>query len=277
MQSYDKSPDLKILTPKQSLELERALEDGFAVYGHMMPGISHSLAGIVNEPFFGAHATSGGHSDATVPDFVDHLRKEGLSEQEILDEVEMYLDENVSDDAPHWRETNPFNFRVAPLRKFFEDLFFESNGYFERPGPDESELNFRGLVLMFTPFSRTWFEVQIISELDALIEASEAIKKDGLGNGIFMWMIVGSAGKAGRLIENYRWRFSYGADAMRGRVSISSARAGGIARRAALASRTSAVLDAMRTHLDGGKTISNAARLAFNSGFGESVDANRRL
>ncbi|MCB1428505.1 MAG: hypothetical protein KDJ66_05185, partial [Nitratireductor sp.] len=88
---------------------------------------------------------------------------------------------------------------------------------------------------------------------------------------------LSAVGSIGRIVEHYRWRFSYGADAQRGRSTIDAARKGGIERHRTTAKATAEVLNAMKLMIERGATASNAARLAFKAGFGTSAEANRKL
>ncbi|MCV0429810.1 MAG: hypothetical protein K5905_30595, partial [Roseibium sp.] len=75
----------QMLTEAETKELELALQDGFQIHGTMMPGEKYRLDGIVEEPFFGASAGSSSDVLALTPDWLSELRKEGCTEEEVLD------------------------------------------------------------------------------------------------------------------------------------------------------------------------------------------------
>jgi hypothetical protein len=264
------------LSISESAELEAMLGDGFAIYGSWNHS-AVSLEGIVDEPFFGAFASAGTRRLVSPPSFIAEMRAVGSTDAEIAAELEDYVDASVSDDAPHWRETNPFNFNLSALEKFFRarviDHYESDKSDEPLPWLDEPLT----LVGAETPFSKIWFELTICSEFRILdLNLEYAAAKGNLAGHAQGWALA-SAGKIGRLAEHYRWRFSYGADAMRGRTNVQAARSGAEARARELADQTQVVLTAMKTQVAAGKSISRAATIVFRSGLGASPEANRKL
>lgn len=272
------------LSEEETQELEIALEDGFQIYGSMMPGEKYRLDGIVDEPFFGASAGSSSDAPAVVPDFVSKLKSEGLSEEEVLDEFRDFLDCHVSEDAPDWEATNPFGFSFASLEAFFKKQLCAYWGItVEDYDPNLTD----STTGAYLPFSRTWFEVHILAEFAYFdfnfrdfkrLEAQTDISPGATWRRAFsLSQAFASAGKIGRMVEHYRWRFSYGPDALRGRASVLAARMGGQERAKQLSGKSKRVLSAMSAYIERDHSIQNAARLVFKDGIGSSVSANAKL
>lgn len=272
------------LSEEETRELETALEDGFQIHGSMMPGEKYRLDGIVDEPFFGASAGSSSEAPAMVPDFVARLKSEGLTEEEALDEFREFLDCHVSDDAPAWEATNPFGFSFTALEGFFKKQLCAYWGItVEDYDPNLTD----STTDAYLPFSRTWFEVHILAEIAYFdynfrdFERREAQTDTSpgatFGRAFSLSQAFASAGKIGRMVEHYRWRFSYGPDALRGRASVLAARMGGQERAKQLSGKTKAILSAMAAYRERGHSIQNAARLVFNDNIGSSESANAKL
>jgi hypothetical protein len=277
-------PRPQMLSQAETADLERALQDGFQIHGSMMPGEKYRLDGLVDEPFFGASAGSSSEAPAVVPEFVSKLRSEGLSEEEVLDEFRDFLDSHVSDDAPEWGATNPFGFSFSALEAFFKKQLCT---YWGIPVEDYSPDLTDSIIDAYLPFCRTWFEVRILHEIayfdysfqDFERFEAQANRSPGatFGRKFSLWQAFASAGKIGRMVEHYRWRFSYGRDALRGRASVLAARMGGQERAKRLNAKSKGVLSAMAVYRERGHSIQNAARLAFKDGIGSSESANAKL
>jgi hypothetical protein len=83
--------------------------------------------------------------------------------------------------------------------------------------------------------------------------------------------------RLGFLWGEYRAKMRFEADSQRGQKTKASARVGGRTRAARGKGQIDSILSAMAQFIDSGKSISNAARLAFNTGLGRSPEANRKL
>jgi hypothetical protein len=271
--SHRGAPPDEALSEEQAAALELALGDGFTVYGGMDQGARHSLDGLVVEPYFGAFVGSGGVAP-TEPEFFQRLRSEGIPEDELLDEYEWYLDELVPEDAPGWRQTNPFNFDLKAIKAYFVAEFCSFMNL------DLSEYAHVGYVMNylddFNPYTRIWFTIQIISEIDMYNLNLEYMKKGGNIASLLVVLAFRSCGSIGRMVEHYRWRFSYGPDAMRGRANLSAASSGGISRARAHYAKRQAVLARMAEYIAAGHSITRAATLTFKAGLGSSEGANRK-
>lgn len=81
----------------------------------------------------------------------------------------------------------------------------------------------------------------------------------------------------GYLWAEYQMRLNIERNALRGEGVVKNAREGGIARGNETSSVSCKVIAAMEDKIASGKSISNAARLAFKAGLGSSPDANRKL
>lgn len=278
--SRNRQLDQEQLSEAESDELAMALGDGFIVHGHLMPDTAYSLKDVVEEPFWGAKV-SGGNGRARVsplPDWLEDLRQRGLSPSEFKDEVKGFLSELVAEDAPDWTQTNPFGFQLTPLKGFFMRRFEEvraSMGFYWPE--DEARTTAQDLMWYFPPFTKPWLECAIIVEIEYLefLVTEEGIS-DGLArvNAIYARQ---SAGKIGRMVEQYRWRFSYGRDALRGRGSVEAASSGGQTRAAELREQSAAVLTHMERLVGVGHSVRRAAELAHRAGLGASANANRQL
>ncbi|MCV0428171.1 MAG: hypothetical protein K5905_22165, partial [Roseibium sp.] len=190
----------------------------------------------------------------------------------------------VSDDAPDWQETNPFGFSFSAIEAFFKKHLSDYWGIkVEEIEPDITRLTSDA----YLPFSRTWFEVKILNEIsffdycfqDSKEREDVKVLSPGYrwGHAFSLGLAFKSAGKIGRMVEHYRWRFSYGQDALRGRASVMAAKAGGLARAKLSKSASAARIDKMRQLIEAGHSRARAAELAHKAGFGPSKEANRKL
>ena len=279
-----------LLSKEQSEQLERALGDGFQIYGGMQMGFYVPLDGVIDEPFFGARAKSGRRrgEEENVVEFVEELRAEGLPEEEIADEIESYLDECQPEDAPRWLETNPFEFDLKEITRFFEDrvdeireeirsdheAFWRENLRGHEPEPiPEWVLEPSSMLLGEEPYSKKWFEIHVIGEIESIAYWKEYRSNSPTAERLHL----SSAGRIGRMIEHYRWRFSYGAHALRGKSNLRAATGGGKARAEARAPETMAILTKMDGLIGRGRSCREAGRRVFEEGLGKSADANRKL
>lgn len=265
------------LTIKEAAELNRALGDGFVAYGGSR-SMLHPIRLLVDDPFFEA-VVRGGHDAAlaTLPGFIEEMKNDGSTNDEIEDAYRDYLDDNVPDDAPHWRETNPFGFDLAALREFFTARYNEHYG--SEPYSVEDGLWPGSFLICEEPYSKVWFELLALAEIQQLDSSISELRQDNkrAANGFYLMVAFRYAGSIGRIIEQYCWRFSHGADTLRGKVSVSAARTGGETRARAHAALSEKILSEMQRQVQAGKTVSNAARLAFKFGLGASPGANRKL
>ena len=202
------------LTEAQAQQLEDALDDGFSHYGSLDPTKRYTLDGIVEDPFWEAKLNSSLDSTSGFDEFRAEYCEGDATDEEILAEYEDFLDDTVSTDAPHWRLTNPFGFDLIKIEAFFEARLAD---FARETGRDyHEELSSLDLLLReLTPFTKPWFEVQVLLELAELRSVSKMTFTHELTKELPKWWMVKSAGKIGRLIEHYRWRFTYGTDAER--------------------------------------------------------------
>lgn len=260
------------LAEDQAAALELALGDGFETHG-MRNGVRHPLAGLVDEPYFGANVGTG-EAVPIEPEFFDRLRSEGVSEDEILEEFEWYIDSLNPDDAPSWRGSNPFCFDLKSIREYF---IAEFCSLMELDSSDYHLIDYVGnLTEDFNPYTRIWFIIQILTEIELFDFCLKDSKKRSAVSSVSMLVAIGSLGTVGRMVEHYRWRFTYGPDALRGRANLSAARAGGIQRARSYQEKKRALLARMAEFVSKGHTVSNAANLTFKAGLGTSAEANRK-
>lgn len=264
------------LSEEESSNLEAALCDGFSIYGSVRPRVVYPLEGVVDEPFFGSKVGQPGW-EASHADYAAEMREDGYTEDEIEDKYEDYLDELVSDDAPHWLETNPFGFDLKLLTQFFSERYEEmtrreGHEYLDTQALPEP----REIIMMLVPYSKAWFETAILIEISDFVFFTKYPKHSDIAP-FARRMAFESAGKIGRMVEHYRWRFSYGVDAQRGRTTVRSARKGGEAKRGATRNASKQVIAKMEYFVAQGNSVSNAARLTFVAGLGTSKEANRKL
>lgn len=83
--------------------------------------------------------------------------------------------------------------------------------------------------------------------------------------------------RLGFLWCEYKIRMRHEADSFRGKKNVTSARSGGEARAKRLQGRTEEILQRMQAFHRSGKSVANAASLAFKAGLGTSPEANRKL
>lgn len=277
MPEYDENT----LTKEEANALEEILDNHFSVYGSMKSGLSLPLRGIISDDFFKTSAGSSGSSEA-YEEFLNEMEMEGYTEDEIEDYISDYLDQSVSDDAPHWRSTNPFGFEILKIKGFFSKQYQRAlvhEGFAnldgEMVGGEYQEPDF--YIEVFDPFTKPWFETMILCEIGQL-ELSLKMADEGSASSPWMQKIaLSSAGKIGRLVEQYRWRFSFGDDTLRGRKTLASSKLGGELRSASKSETTKQILAEIERRVAAGHTVGNSARLVYNTGRGSSAEANRKL
>ena len=77
--------------------------------------------------------------------------------------------------------------------------------------------------------------------------------------------------RIGRTVEHYRWRFYFGAHALRGKKVLSSGSIGGAMTKGKAAEKSKPVLVEMARLLDGGHSVARAAGIAAQKGIGTST------
>lgn len=278
MRAHQKPNELQRLTKEESEELSKALDDGFAVYG-TMHGRRVSLDGFIDEPFFHACVSgSGKGSGDTFADFVAELRPQGLTDDEIKEDYELYLEDMTSEDAPSWRDTNPFCFNIRKIRSLFEAKFSELHPSLETSDDEcRGELDPFEFLRFHELYSKQWFELTIVCEFRMLDITFEENIGEGPLSGLHQIFLLSTAAQIGRLIEHYRWRFSYGVDALRGASTLNAARRGGLAKRGITGEDSINIVHEMRRLIDDGRKVSDAASAIFRRGIGRSASANRAL
>jgi hypothetical protein len=263
------------LSPDQSDELAKALGDGFRIYGDEKRGVVLSLKGLVDDRFFGAFASVDGTGDVCDPAEIKSRRVDGSDEEPLWPGLHRYLLSDIPAEGLTWMEKNPFQISFDQLEEFFIRRMCE---YFDVPREYwKMNLSSAKYVAAFEPYSIHWFELVILAEFRAMRAAREAPPRSFDGHDIRLHVATTAAACIGRMVEHYRWRFSYGADALRGRATVESARAGAAARARQHATRSRRIIGEIKRYIGSGKTVSNAASLAFRRGFGASPEANRKL
>ncbi len=154
-------------------------------------------------------------------------------------------------------------------------FLFKRNDFDVIPGEESEELLMR-VIDRFGTFSLEWYCANVIGIIE---------KHTGWEDGI--WKFPQpipdpenkfSAGfRAGFLSSEGGWKHDLEIDAMRGAKSVESGKIGAEITHAATRAKTEPRLEKMNELIRSGKSQSNAARIAFNAGYGPSADANRKL
>jgi len=185
-------------------------------------------------------------------------------------------DWDEDDDVPKWFETIPVNFNLKKLRSYFEArkvafevYYFEENSdYLTHPmevdgSTDEgkkyidSTENLIYREMTRNPLTKSWYEASclgMIEEIDDFLLGFVA--KHPFSAHIF---IVPHVGRLGRLVEQYRWKFSHEPAAITGvRVQESAERGGRIRSQVIATSRTPHLAE-MDRRVRSGEKVSKVA------------------
>lgn len=266
------------LTEDEVARLSEALGDGFTSVTMLPEMRLLALKDIVEEPFWGTTLRASEEDLSRFEDFSKEMSCDGYTNNEIAEAWLERQEDDRSDDAPSWTESNPFGFNLDRLEEFFVSRCDASLGDYARlllkNGGDYTYL---ALIEIARPFSRTWFEIHIAHELWLLRGLYKDLAKNDSVTTFWAKALFERAGTIGRMIESYRWRFAYGHHALRGKKVANSAEAGGHARARAASKPTARTLSEMATFIEKGHSVSRAAELAASRGIGSSKAANRRL
>ena len=186
---------------------------------------------------------------ADCENYVAHMTSMGMSRQ---DAIEQYR-EACAEVLRPWRQLNAFRTDQERLECWLVerllDFFRDSPTVFT---PFDSSSDLLRLIGRVRPFTMVWFELWILRGLIHASELEERADKDVFGlcrNGI----------ATGRLIEAYRWRFVYGAHALRGQKVLRSAADGGRSRSQAMRAENVRILNQISQLLKRGHSVSRAA------------------
>ncbi|MBG6199961.1 hypothetical protein IWQ48_001079 [Labrenzia sp. EL_13] len=270
--------DEEPLSEKDLTALNEALMDGFSSVALVPDHYVLPMTGLVNDRFWDTAIIASEQDIARFEEMAAEFREEGFDHEHALDAWLDLVEGNMTDGAPEWRESNPFGFDLPALKTHFHERCNTGLGdlasSLRTNGGDET---FGSLSLFFEPFTRQWFELRIAHEIWLLEGLFDQCSKRGDVAAFWVSMLFSCAGKIGRMVESYRWRFAYGDHALRGKRTKEAASEGGIARSSELSAQTKATLDEMNGLIKQGKSLSDAARFAFKNGFGTSANANRAL
>lgn len=257
----------KPLNEDELAEFGEALGDAFLAKGLAAKATVTVMKDVVYEPFWGSELRADSIGMQFFSDFRERMRKEGRSDAEILDQYLLGIEEGRFKDAPDWYQSNPFHFDIERLDRFFTARCINSlGGLSEGLRVNGGSLGFRELIPAVRPYTKAWFELHICEEL-ALLRGDTAGEVEKISR----------AGIVGRQIQEYRWRFGYGADAARGRKTKVAAQRGGESLAKIKSSMTQEILAVMSNHVSNGHSVRRASELASARGFGASPSANRKL
>lgn len=119
------------------------------------------------------------------------------------------------------------------------------------------------------PYSKLWYAGQIGLQCWILLGKREQTDHD-------VWTLRQTL-SLGMLIAEADWRLSFRSDIKRGKGTKASASDGGKARAREMEAATSAIISEMKRLIDNGATVSAAAKIAANRGYGTGDNANRGL
>ena len=253
------------LSDDQSKELIELLNDGFIFWGKHninLHNIIEELFGdVAKDEFYDIVFSKGREKNLIGEFFVEVAKEDQPFEYDIRRLLEYYEDVSLNAELPSWGKTNPFNFPLTRISDFFNKRLVE---YFHF---DEIELKYRvksGCLWDYVQeeefYSKIWFEVAVTMELEKLRELETSIELEKPRHPLMLTLCMGSAGRVGRMLEHYRWRFSHGHHAVIGGKSDAGARDAGRQRAANYRDRNDRIIAKMTELLTEDPNVSKAAK-----------------
>ncbi len=232
----------------------------------------------VDEPFWKVGGSMPRHIERVLEERTHLARVQGWSDERILELWRNFLENDPNASVPPWTGTNPFRFDPEEIWDVIKPSCDKSLGdQAASLRENGGNRNYTDMIPLAKPFSRVWFELWILADISAYRQKSNAfLFGDGNKNRTVRQISYLSA-RIGRAIEHYRWRFVFGAHALRGKRVIKGASEGGQASAVTAQPKTKKALAEMQRLISRGHTISSAAAIAASNGFGKSKDANRKL
>lgn len=269
----------EMLTAEEQAELEAALEDGFWLPAFGAPLKEISIGEAVDEPFADARIITGrthsGKERQTTSAALAHLHS-----PEAQDAVINRLLYGASQKKRDWRSKSHLNFDLQRLRGYFKQRV---NDYQKEEQQPVCENVIAADFAELAPYSKVWFEHLVLLEiqyletmLDSVLRSEPTASRGSLFDASVFLLLEGSA-KVGRLVQDYRWRFTHGMDALLGKTIGRAARQGGSNRKGKFGPHTEKVLQFMGEQIAAGRSVRNAAERAADKGIGTSRDANMKL
>lgn len=211
--------ELEKFTELERKQLEQALGDAFTTYTQGCEHTEFDVSDIFPNQLWNSKVKT----TSSMLEAYEEM-KAGYPDEPIDELFIEALEDHEIDDAPKWWEVNPFNFNYRSLKGYFSEKFVahskEVGKYYSellehlKNNPedfddnDNIEWQLVGDLYRNAPvYSRKWFELKIYEQFLAIEDESMAKYVE--------WKFK-QFGELGRMIEHYRWKFSFENDVQQG-------------------------------------------------------------